>query len=777
MKTLMLTWLIVAASLVAQTAPSVRPAAPSRVLYDRPEADRLFAMGRNYKAELTAEGLTFVPFLGADAPENHPVRFALAAVNIGTVGRSPAPAKLLPMDHDRATLDHGLVIERLDFGMDGVEQSFVLESRPEISGDLALDLTVGGKFEAEAGSDGILLAIGDRGGVRYGRATAIAADGRRLDLETVVIDGGIRIVVPESFVKTARFPLVIDPLISTVSTLAGTAIPFLNTDTAEVYDYSGPVFDYKFFVVYESVFSNTDHDMFALTTDSTGATLVGPVAVDFSFDDWRAPRAAASQIAQINGVTDADFLVCAQVYTVNPYIGSGFQSRIFVRKFRAQDLFAGAPLNITPGMTLTGACSEPDAGGDASFTIPAMTAPGNWCIVFTYATAPGNRDILEIILDSALNPVGAPIAVANTPRDESNAAISISNGHDDGIAFPGTQGYVVVWQDAFTPTDRDIRGRRLGPDGQPSSAPFAINLQNADDTAPDVSAPLDQGIAGRRVLVAWRRYDAAAYRNEITGALIDGTTVTQIGQISLAADPQLNVFDAGRPHIATDGARFAVAWANLPPYWLWGYQSSWTVATVRAVYGSIVIDDFHTSPQNFSTNDPYVSVASRFNVAPTGAAHHYLVAAISGSVLETHVYAGCATAGGVTTVPTGSGIVGVTWSGAPVLGSYLAFSMTGGTGAAIQVMIIGAPAATPVPVCGPNFLGVDFPGLLTIDSYMTYPLDPYFETVVPPEPLLVGLSIAVQCGAVGITGGCPYPAGPNQTIDIALSDTLVVTFR
>src|SRR5207248_10265608 len=55
----------------------------------------------------------------------------------------------------------------------------------------------------------------DLGRVDYGAATAVDADGRRFALTTTWTTGAIELRLDQASVASARFPIVVDPIVST----------------------------------------------------------------------------------------------------------------------------------------------------------------------------------------------------------------------------------------------------------------------------------------------------------------------------------------------------------------------------------------------------------------------------------------------------------------------------------------------------------------------------------------------------------------------------------
>ena len=112
-------------------------------------------------------------------------------------------------------LDRGEVTERLRNTEAGVEQSWSLPRRPAGSGDLVVRVRVTGQRYIGSSASGLHFADQKSGlGVRYGWATLIDAGGARTAIRGRFIGGEIVIKVPAAVLQQARFPAVLDPVIS-----------------------------------------------------------------------------------------------------------------------------------------------------------------------------------------------------------------------------------------------------------------------------------------------------------------------------------------------------------------------------------------------------------------------------------------------------------------------------------------------------------------------------------------------------------------------------------
>jgi len=132
---------------------------------DDPEggAYGIWAAGRDYKVSFH-DGATFVPFLGSDAPRNHPVTFAPVRVRAGgawlSLDDDVAPARM----GDRVSYDRGAVVELYALEPGGMEQLFVFDA-PTPDGALVLAIDVDSELACTSNAPGFdfaTLEVGSR---------------------------------------------------------------------------------------------------------------------------------------------------------------------------------------------------------------------------------------------------------------------------------------------------------------------------------------------------------------------------------------------------------------------------------------------------------------------------------------------------------------------------------------------------------------------------------------------------------------------------------------
>jgi len=138
-------------------------------------------------------------------------RGGIRALSISSRPEQTAPGSL-EYRHAKGIVERYLVQSR------GVEQQFVLPG-PYSGGDVQLTGSVATDLAPEVTSsfEGIAFRRGDDTLLFYGAAKAVDAAGRTALLEERWSDGELTIVVPDSFLASARFPVLVDPYIGSLT--------------------------------------------------------------------------------------------------------------------------------------------------------------------------------------------------------------------------------------------------------------------------------------------------------------------------------------------------------------------------------------------------------------------------------------------------------------------------------------------------------------------------------------------------------------------------------
>ncbi len=216
---------------------------------------------QSYKASFHGDP-TFIPVLGKEHPHNLEFRWRTTSVRRGEEELlEPGKRPVRSYTDDRYEYRYGRVTEAYDVLDDGLEQTFVLETPPGGTGDLVVTGQIStplvGTDRAPAHG---AIAFADASGaeiVRYGAAFALDADGVKLDLETALAGTEIRLVVPDRILREARYPLILDPLISSTVLQSSSTASYFDTDIGFDRDNN------EYLLVYSRWVSGSDYDLFA----------------------------------------------------------------------------------------------------------------------------------------------------------------------------------------------------------------------------------------------------------------------------------------------------------------------------------------------------------------------------------------------------------------------------------------------------------------------------------------------------------------------------------
>lgn len=286
------------------TPGTPRPASIAGSAFGACELDgAVLAVGPGFRARFEPGSVEFTPALGEAARRDLPLRFTLESIRRGErllLDARSAPAPAARRHGDLVVFERGVVRERYEVRVDGIEQSFVFAAPLPGSGDLV----VRGRIETElpagvADANGVPFVQPGVGGVRFGNVTGVGADGARVAGSIRHDAGALELVLPAHFVDDATFPLVLDPLIA--AEFMGTAGGNDDVGPDVAYDETNDVY----LVVWRRRISAVSSDIYGQFVDPGGSLSGSAFVISSGGYDVR-PRVA--------NVNDVDrFLVVAQV--------------------------------------------------------------------------------------------------------------------------------------------------------------------------------------------------------------------------------------------------------------------------------------------------------------------------------------------------------------------------------------------------------------------------------------------------------------------------------
>jgi hypothetical protein len=246
----------------------------------------VWAAGPDYKASFH-DGFVFYPCLGPSYPANLPLRWTTESIAAGG-----APL----VDLSRAAHAHGEwryeycyegVTEAYDVRADGVEQTFVVQRRPERAGDLTIvgrvdtNLRPLPALASPCQQDLLFADAQDRPIVRYGKALAFDAHRRSVPVTTALDGTRIRLTVPGDWLASAVFPVTVDPLTARVG------ISFNGPPRNPAIACESESQTWKTLLAYPRQFSATDLDLYVRLANgnlTSSSQVFTDIAADWSTD-------------------------------------------------------------------------------------------------------------------------------------------------------------------------------------------------------------------------------------------------------------------------------------------------------------------------------------------------------------------------------------------------------------------------------------------------------------------------------------------------------------
>ena len=516
------------------TAPAISPAAlaaiTDRLLLDEPGDGRVWARGRQFKASFGADGFSYIPFLGSDAPRNFPVTFTVASATVAGEALSRRPLDGAALVGETVTLDHGSFQEVYHLTNTEVEQTFMFNTLPR-SGELRLRMDVSTELKAESRSGGFAF-VHPLGEVHYGTATAIDADGKSAVLEQYWTGSGIEVVVPADFVAMATLPLVIDPVISTFGVVQN---PRRQIDIDTAFDSQNNTYQ----IVFSQVESVTDHDVLTVFYNASLALLVMPSSIDISSAYWEGPRTASCY-------EEETFLCVANV-------GFGIGSR----RIRGRTRHAGTGARSAQFHVSAPGADFCDVGGNGNDVITSW----DYMVVWQHADII-NQDfnILGQAVSAAGSTAGSVRNISTGVGDQDRfPSISKSSGRTDVLT--GNHEYMVVWERELSPTNHDIWARVVERSGSTTGHSSFRAYRFSDARDPDVSVHAEISASGateRYWVIAFERLRGADF-DIFAAVAYDGSAFNarSIPGMQNLEDEQRDQLD---PSIAFDSQDYLLAY-------------------------------------------------------------------------------------------------------------------------------------------------------------------------------------------------------------------------
>lgn len=454
----------------------------------------IWAAGDDYKASFH-DGMTFVPYLGADYPMTQSLRWQTVSAKVGeTELVENMTAKPVQSDW-RYEYRFGSFTEAYDVRGEGLEQTFVLRTRPA-AGDLVIRGSVTSGLHADncSSSHQALVFFDDdqRAIINYGSAVAFDANGDRVLVGTAYEGGTITLTVPAAWMEHAVLPITVDPLLSRAVTGLGGFNPYGQVESVDI-GRDDQAQTNNILITYTRAVSATDSDLWVrLGSDDFAGQSINLIFSDIT-NNW---------------VTDQTS--CA-------FVGGASRWAIVFRRFFPNSQTSQLRCHVHDSGDLTQQSNvagfappagsndwRPDTGGVQAF------ASGNQALVVfqrednsatsgNFATT-GSSEVYGCLLD-ATTPNGAfgTRFVIKPSSFHDNERPSVNQLAEGGSSFS----WVCVFQrfiTGVTNEDWDLHGARIAQDGTVAPGTWSSSLANVTPKQHQLG-PIVEGASGRYAVV------------------------------------------------------------------------------------------------------------------------------------------------------------------------------------------------------------------------------------------------------------------------------------
>ncbi|MEM8713428.1 MAG: hypothetical protein AAGG01_20985, partial [Planctomycetota bacterium] len=427
--------------------------------------------------------------------------------------------------------------ERWNLGVDAIEQTFVYGSLPE-RGELSVTMEVATELVAVEDGEALLFQRDGLGGVSYGAAFAVDADGRRTAVSRHFDGVELTLTVPAAFVESAALPLTIDPFVNSF-TLSGS---FPDDSSPAICFAKRPG---QYFIVWEEFTSQTNADCYITSFQANGTQ--GPViAVETGNDFWDSPS--------IGYVPAGDrLLIAASVTSDGPGTGLG---RIEGRIFNAVTGTAATPSFL---ISTSGTQKVDPVVGGTNFE----STTNNYFLVAWSRILSTTRHSIEYRAINWNSVPVTPVEILAVEEGIHNIQPAISASHGDSTLFGDV--WTLAWIEksaaSFFPYGMlkaariTWAGAQFGNILDVSNSPWCFR--------PSVTSQFDDNFglgANRPAVIAYEVVDpTASFRGDLFASVVNTNIVYPASPISLMENFVLDL-DRDAPAIATDGRSFVLAY-------------------------------------------------------------------------------------------------------------------------------------------------------------------------------------------------------------------------
>jgi hypothetical protein len=683
----------------------------------------LWARGANWKLNVSDRGATFYP-MTREMTRHVPLELAAPEVRIGGRPISTDEPRTLSRSADALAADRGGFVERWNLSLDSVEQTFEFATLPS-RGELVIDLPITSEWVYRGRDNGLLFHAPGLGDVRYGDVMTRDAAGRSVATASEFLGDRIRLRVPESFVVSARLPLVVDPVVEFLVLESSAALSVHDPKTS--YDAASDRYLMVFATNLEYI--SGDSDLIGYLLDGDGA-LISTLALDLTTNRTYVPD------------------VCNLWSTAYFVVAYTNISLVAVNSIRVR--FVTTSGSIGPAFSVKSGdyCNNPRVAGSMHSGISMAL------VVYTEGNFFNRVNKLRHVATSNLGVIGTTHTLASG---------GVFNAHDVTASDGPEKRWAVVWTDATNSSSVIVNGRLI-------DVGTGVPVGNQLFFGSNGAAIQDVAIAGdgQTFVAMWTRLVSGTTQHEIFARklkFLSGSLATDGPMVNFTAlDAQSGVAIQMFPSLARDGGRYVFT-ANVSP----AVATLGTFVTTAA--GFQLLEQDQSVPSN-GLNNYSRDITTKFQSGgPVGEAFacwSFLVPNINSNDLGAAIYQPALASGGVEVSQTGCGGVGVE----PQISFAGQLSIAGGTGTInLTSQPFGSPqiwVGTPLvyQLCTACPFGVVASNIVPGNS---------LTIVNGTSPALLGTQIAIQGVVMNPLLGTKCTNLAGQTFQT--SDTLIITLQ
>lgn len=681
----------------------------------------LRADGPRFRAHFSPDGFAYVPAFGHRVRTTMPLRLQLL-----TIGRGATPcitgATTPPVQTGERTVRYQRgegIAEQFDVTAVGIELSVHCQKPLPGDGDLLVRYRLDTPLALPAagertGDGGLAFTATDAGAVTIGAVTGIDAAGKRTAGSVAVTGDVLELRLPDAFVDTATWPLVLDPLVGTQFQAVGSGAA-ADDGAADVCTTTDGTVDAMF--VFRRRYSSGDADIL-LGRLSAGASFGG-----VSVLEGTAALPGAPTIGWLQGRSQAIAAWSQQTSPLAP-------SDIWAAAVRPN----GVVTHVVAVAATAVAETEPD--------LPSENDSGfGTTLIFRNPTG---IQLQRLIVDAAGQVI--PAAISTLYGDPTARQPAISKSHR------ANEPRVVTWLAGHGPYHVVV----VPCDGFAAMTPAVIvATSNTELNNPDVDG------RGNQYVVAWDEVEVSGSARDVrlrgyswsAGQLVATTAATTITPPGT---------DEGTPAVAFHG-KFLICYTSVFPLSSNSDVRGLEVSpSCTACGSSFVLTGLNqTLGRNLETAPVIASACSALNTSTSRAAW-ILFAELEDTppfastlVAQRHTATGAGGAVVTDGSDCGAGTIGSSGGGFAVANPDFAFTLTGAPPATVPFLLLGFPGGeTP---CGPC--------TVTSIAAATF-VPPTGGVITSPYPLscsahpFLGITLQAQWALFGSpTSPCPAAAG------------------